>query len=151
MRYTMEQRKKVLDAFIKKFGSFPTPTQIEREGGRALFVQLIGSPMTSSGIWNFLKKSEDPEEYSRIAKSRPSYINKSKKKQPTSSNTLFDLISDKAYILVPSHGDIFCFDTTQEVQEAIEKSQSSNMSMIKFKLLKALPIKVSTKVSCQIG
>lgn len=155
-QYTPETRKGVLDAFEKRYGSIPTSTIIEREGGITLFKSLTGASLTSSGIYQFLKKAKDPEGYATYTKSLPSY-NKRHPNKPKSSielgsgNPLFKLSGDTQFILVPSHGDIHCFDTAEQVKEAIEKFQSANVNLIKFKLLKSIPIKVQATVTCHIG
>lgn len=156
--YNAEIRKQVLDAFEKRYGGIPSSTIIEREGGITLFKSLTGSSLTSSGIYQFLKKAKDPEGYAAYTKSLPSYgkkrvsnPNPQNKLDLGHGNPLFNLSGEAQFILVPSHGDIHCFDTADQVKEAIEKFQSANVNLIKFKLLKSIPITVRTTVECKIG
>lgn len=149
--YDRETFELVLAKFIERYGKVPTITQVEREGGGDLFMRLTNRRLSPSGICQFLKKAKDPDAYADHNRSLLSSRSKKTTSQAGSSNLLFNLIGDKQFILVPSYGDIYCYDSAEEVKEAIEKFQSSNISMIEFKLLKSTPIRVQATVNCQIG
>lgn len=154
-KYTTEMRAKVLKEFTKLVGNHISKKNIEKVNGEDLFHKLTGNRLASGGIEQFLRKSRNPEAWDAHKRTLPSYtrrFNKNNNKIIASSNPLFNLIQDdKAYIVVPSHGDIYCYETQEEVKEAIEGFKSPNFGLIQFKLLKVLPLKVQAKIECEIG
>jgi hypothetical protein len=142
-KYSPELRQKVLSEFQQKIPKPWGPAAIKKGHGIELFESLTGKTLSIAGIINFLANTENPGGGGRFNK-------KTMKSLSTATNPLFSSLGDKRYVLVPSHGDAASFDNVNEVKEAIEKCTSSNLMMIKFKLLEVRAIEVKTTVTCEI-
>lgn len=145
-KYSPELRQKVLEDFKRKVGEPFSPARIRDRGGVELFKEHTGKTMGIGGIINFLLVCKDPD----TQRKKQAAYNKKMYHNDNSSNPLYSSISDKKYILVPSHGEAASFDTVDEVKIAIEQCQSVNLPIIKFKLLEVRQVKVQTVVSCEI-
>jgi hypothetical protein len=151
IHYSEEMKVKILEEFRKHIGEPFTTGKIRKNGGVALFIKITGKNIGASSINNLLNKLRDPEgfkakqdEYLRNRKGNP-------KVDLGSGNALFKLAGESNFVLVPSHGDCYCYSTVEEVKTAIEEFKAKNSSPITFKLFKQLSIQVKTTVDCVIG